>query len=58
MREAASDVVEVRLVSDHNDLQVLLNQKALSFTEQSWMDLDGKTLIYLVVHDEVFDYKL
>ncbi|XP_076614848.1 sushi domain-containing protein 2-like [Chaetodon auriga] len=41
MREASSDVVEVRLVSGHNGLEVLQNQKSLSFTEQSWMDLHG-----------------
>ncbi|KAM9841672.1 sushi domain-containing protein 2 [Aulostomus maculatus] len=41
MREASSDVVEVRLVSGHNGLEVLRNQKPLSFTEQSWMDLQG-----------------
>lgn len=45
MREATSDVVEVRLVTGHNGLQVLQNQKALSFTEQSWMDLNGETVI-------------
>ncbi|KAK2819141.1 hypothetical protein Q5P01_024702 [Channa striata] len=41
MKEADSDVIEVRLVSGHNSLKVLRNQKALSFTEQSWMDLHG-----------------
>ncbi|KAG7224012.1 hypothetical protein INR49_015269, partial [Caranx melampygus] len=41
MREAASDVVEVRLNGNHSSLQVLQNQKTLSFAEQSWMDLHG-----------------
>lgn len=41
MKEARSDVIEVRLVSGHNGLEVLQNQKTLSFTEQSWMDLHG-----------------
>ncbi|XP_070707064.1 sushi domain-containing protein 2-like [Pempheris klunzingeri] len=39
MKESSSDVIEVRLVSGHNGLEVLQNQKTLSFTEQSWMDL-------------------
>ncbi|XP_068562215.1 sushi domain-containing protein 2-like [Cebidichthys violaceus] len=41
MRESPSDVIEVRLVSGHNGLEVLQNQKTLSFAEQSWMDLHG-----------------
>ncbi|XP_031711836.1 sushi domain-containing protein 2-like isoform X2 [Anarrhichthys ocellatus] len=41
MREAPSDVIEVRLVSGHNGLEVLQNQKTLSFSEQRWMDLHG-----------------
>uniref|UniRef100_A0A3Q3JPF9 Sushi domain containing 2 n=1 Tax=Monopterus albus TaxID=43700 RepID=A0A3Q3JPF9_MONAL len=41
MKEASSDVIEVRLVSGHHGLEVLQNQKTLSFTEQSWMDLHG-----------------
>uniref|UniRef100_UPI0037E9540F sushi domain-containing protein 2-like n=1 Tax=Semicossyphus pulcher TaxID=241346 RepID=UPI0037E9540F len=41
MQEANSDVIEVRLVGGHNGLEVLQNQKTLSFTEQSWMDLHG-----------------
>ncbi|XP_067340597.1 sushi domain-containing protein 2-like isoform X2 [Channa argus] len=41
MYEAFSDVIEVRLVSGQNSLEVLQNQKTLSFTEQSWMDLHG-----------------
>ncbi|XP_044030297.1 sushi domain-containing protein 2-like isoform X1 [Siniperca chuatsi] len=41
MKEASSDVIEVRLVSGHNSLEVLQNQKTLYFTEQSWMDLRG-----------------
>lgn len=52
MREASSDIIEVRLVSGNSDLEVLLNQKTLSFTEQTWMDLNGEKLIYLIPHDE------
>lgn len=53
MKEASSDVVEVRLVSGQNGLEVLRNQKTLSFTEQSWMDLQGETLIHFTAYDEV-----
>lgn len=45
MREGSSDVIEVRLHSGHKSLEVLQNQKSLSFTEQSWMDLKGEVLI-------------
>lgn len=55
MKEASSDVIEVRLVSDQSSLEVLKNQKILSFTEQSWMDLQGQTLIHFTAHDEVTD---
>ncbi|XP_041816334.1 sushi domain-containing protein 2-like [Chelmon rostratus] len=41
MQEASSDVIEVRLAGGHSRLEVLQNQKILSFTEQSWMDLHG-----------------
>ncbi|XP_047426362.1 sushi domain-containing protein 2-like [Mugil cephalus] len=41
MREASSDIIEVRLASGHNGLEVLQNQKTLSFSEQIWMDLHG-----------------
>lgn len=41
MREASSDIIEVRINADHQGLQVLQNQKSLSFAEQSWMDLQG-----------------
>ncbi|XP_071322895.1 sushi domain-containing protein 2-like [Trachinotus anak] len=41
MKEASSDVIEVRLDSAHSSLEVLQNQKTLSFAEQSWMDLHG-----------------
>lgn len=54
MKEARSDVIEVRLVSGHNGLEVLQNQKTLSFTEQSWMDLHGE--IHLSAYDEVTDF--
>lgn len=41
MREASSDVIEVRLGGAGDQLEVLQNQRVLSFSEQSWMDLDG-----------------
>ncbi|KAM3600110.1 uncharacterized protein V6R79_017799 [Siganus canaliculatus] len=41
LKEGSSDVVEVRLSSDRTGLEVLQNQRSLSFTEQSWMDLQG-----------------
>lgn len=40
MQENNSDVIEVRYSEDSN-LEVLLNQRVLSFSEQSWMDLKG-----------------
>lgn len=42
MREASSDVVEVRLDGAHKGLEVLRNRQTLSFAEQSWMDLHGE----------------
>lgn len=42
MREASSDVVEVRLDRAHEGLEVLRNQQTLCFSEQSWMDLHGE----------------
>ncbi|XP_056134899.1 sushi domain-containing protein 2 [Lampris incognitus] len=41
MKQKASDVIEVRLPDDRDQLQVLRNQKVLSFSEQRWMDLHG-----------------
>uniref|UniRef100_A0A8C5SBY1 Sushi domain containing 2 n=1 Tax=Laticauda laticaudata TaxID=8630 RepID=A0A8C5SBY1_LATLA len=41
MRENNSDVVEVRFGEKSQALEVLLNQKALNFSEQTWMDLNG-----------------
>uniref|UniRef100_A0A8C5D8K2 Sushi domain containing 2 n=1 Tax=Gouania willdenowi TaxID=441366 RepID=A0A8C5D8K2_GOUWI len=41
MREASSDVIEVRLDRSRGGLEVLQNQKVLPFSEQSWMDLNG-----------------
>lgn len=41
MQESSFDIVEVRLASDQNSLEVLRNRKSLSFSEQSWMDLNG-----------------
>lgn len=40
MKENGSDVIEVRYSEDLN-LEVLLNQKVVNFSEQSWMDLKG-----------------
>ncbi|XP_013227682.3 sushi domain-containing protein 2 [Columba livia] len=40
MQENDSDVIEVRYAKDSN-LEVLLNQKVVSFSEQSWLDLKG-----------------
>jgi len=40
MQENNSDVIEVRYSEDLN-LEVLLNQKVISFSEQNWMDLKG-----------------
>ncbi|KAI4889571.1 hypothetical protein NFI96_028903 [Prochilodus magdalenae] len=41
MREKDSDIIEVRLTDRPDHLQVLLNQRELSFSEQTWMDLKG-----------------
>ncbi|KAM9306624.1 sushi domain-containing protein 2-like [Pholidichthys leucotaenia] len=41
MREGSSDIIEVRLASSQSSLEVLHNQRILSFTEQTWMDLKG-----------------
>ncbi|XP_058035289.1 sushi domain-containing protein 2 isoform X2 [Ahaetulla prasina] len=41
MREKNSDVIEVRIRENSPELEVLLNQKALNFSEQTWMDLKG-----------------
>ncbi|XP_071301397.1 sushi domain-containing protein 2 isoform X2 [Agelaius tricolor] len=40
MQENNSDVIEVRYSEDLH-LEVLLNQRVLSFSEQTWMDLKG-----------------
>lgn len=42
VQEDNSDVLEVRLASRSQGVEVLLNQKVLSFNEQNWMDLKGK----------------
>lgn len=55
MTELYSDVIEVRLASGHDGLEVLQNQKTLSFSEQSWMDLNSETLIYLTTYEEVIN---
>lgn len=41
MREKDSDVIEVRLGDQVDELQVLMNQQVLSFSEQKWIDLSG-----------------
>uniref|UniRef100_A0A8C1ERN9 Sushi domain containing 2 n=1 Tax=Cyprinus carpio carpio TaxID=630221 RepID=A0A8C1ERN9_CYPCA len=41
MREKDSDVIEVRLGDQEDELQVLMNQQVLSFSEQKWIDLSG-----------------
>ncbi|XP_060136460.1 sushi domain-containing protein 2 isoform X1 [Zootoca vivipara] len=41
MQENRSDVVEIRIPEHSDGLEVLLNQKALNFSEQTWMDLNG-----------------
>lgn len=41
MKENNSDVIEVRF-SEGLNLQVLLNQRVLSFSEQTWLDLKGE----------------
>lgn len=56
MKEASSDVIEVRVVSGQNSLEVLQNQKTLSFSEQSWVDLQGGTLIHSTAYDEFILY--
>lgn len=40
MQENDSDVIEVRYSEDLS-LEVLLNQRVLNFSEQTWMDLKG-----------------
>uniref|UniRef100_A0A3Q1GMK7 Sushi domain containing 2 n=1 Tax=Acanthochromis polyacanthus TaxID=80966 RepID=A0A3Q1GMK7_9TELE len=41
MKEPLSDTIEVRLANGHKSLEVLHNQRTLSFSEQSWMDIRG-----------------
>lgn len=40
MQENSSDVIEVRYSEDLS-LEVLLNQRVLNFSEQTWLDLNG-----------------
>lgn len=42
MQEGSSDVIEIRLPEHSHQLEVLLNHKALNFSEQNWMDLTGR----------------
>ncbi len=48
MREKDSDVIEVRLRDQVDELQVLMNQQVLSFSEQKWIDLTGKTSLFIL----------
>ncbi|XP_054847099.1 sushi domain-containing protein 2 isoform X2 [Eublepharis macularius] len=41
MQENNSDVVEMRIPEHSNTLEVLLNHRAVNFSEQTWMDLKG-----------------
>ncbi|KAH0627745.1 hypothetical protein JD844_003886 [Phrynosoma platyrhinos] len=41
MQENSSDVVEIRIQEHSDQLEILLNQKPLNFSEQTWMDLKG-----------------
>lgn len=41
MKEKDSDIIEVRLADKADQLQVFMNQQALSFSEQKWIDLKG-----------------
>ncbi|XP_025029456.1 sushi domain-containing protein 2 isoform X2 [Python bivittatus] len=41
MQENNSDVIEVRIPENSHELEVLLNQRVLNFSEQTWMDLKG-----------------
>ncbi|XP_067295493.1 sushi domain-containing protein 2 isoform X3 [Pseudorasbora parva] len=41
MRQKDSDVIEVRLRDQVDELQILMNQQVLSFSEQKWIDLKG-----------------
>uniref|UniRef100_A0A3B4ZQQ6 Sushi domain containing 2 n=1 Tax=Stegastes partitus TaxID=144197 RepID=A0A3B4ZQQ6_9TELE len=40
MENIRFNIIEVRLASAHNHLEVLQNHKTLSFAEQSWMNFD------------------
>ncbi|XP_006901490.1 PREDICTED: sushi domain-containing protein 2 [Elephantulus edwardii] len=44
VREGTSDILEVRLANENRKLEVLLNQRVLSFDEQRWLDLKGMFL--------------
>lgn len=48
MREKDSDVIEVRLGDQVDELQVLMNQQVLFFSEQKWIDLKGKTCLFIL----------
>ncbi|XP_063003497.1 sushi domain-containing protein 2 isoform X2 [Elgaria multicarinata webbii] len=41
VQENDSDVIEIRIPEHSDTLEVLLNHKALNFSEQTWMDLKG-----------------
>lgn len=46
MKEKDSDIIEVRLADKADQLQVFMNQQALSFSEQKWIDLKGKLILW------------
>lgn len=48
MREKDSDIIEVRLGDQVDELQVLMNQQVLSFSEQKWIDLKGNTSLFIL----------
>ncbi|XP_067106580.1 sushi domain-containing protein 2 [Osmerus mordax] len=51
MAEGGSDVVEVRLRGAEEGLEVLQNQRSLSFSEQSWLDLKGVFVFSPIPHN-------
>ncbi len=58
MREKDSDVIEVRLGEQVDELQVLMNQQVLSFSEQKWIDLTGKTSLFNLLKSALLEHSL
>lgn len=54
MKENQSDIIEVRLANLSHGLEVLQNQKILSFAEQSWMDLHGEIHFFFFCSQQIF----